>query len=125
MNVFYMTNVPLKVDVEKREDVAIITLAANFYTSNVMAQTLKASINKLIGENFNYIIVNMHEVISIDSEGLGTLSYGYKQCVTKGGKFAICELINRDVIEVFEIVNLDKIIPIYNNVDEAFNNIKD
>lgn len=120
-----MTDIPLKVDIEKRNDVAIITLAANFYTSNTMAQSLKASINNLIGEGINYIIVNMREVVSIDSEGLGTLSFGYKQCMTKGGKFAICELTNRDVIEVFEIVNLDKIIPIYSNVEEAFVNIKE
>ncbi|MGD9581200.1 MAG: STAS domain-containing protein [Vampirovibrionia bacterium] len=120
-----MTDIPLKVEIEKRDNVAIITLAANFYTSNTMAQNLKASINNLIAENIAYIIVNMKEVLSIDSEGLGTMSFGHKQCISKGGKFVICELNNRDVHEVFEIVNLDKIIPTYKTVDDALNNIKD
>lgn len=119
-----MNNIPLKVEVEKIDDVAIIRLAANFYTSNTMAQNLKATLKALAKEKFIYIVINMKEVFSIDSEGLGTLSYGYKNCINSGGNFVICELNNRDVIDVIEIVNLDKIIPFYVSESEALNNVK-
>lgn len=120
-----MNDIPLKVEVLKDADMAVINLAANFYTSNTMAQNLKAALNTLLEEGYRYILVNMKEVVSIDSEGLGALSYGYKQTISKGGNFAICELINRDVADVVEIVNLDKIIPIYKTLEEALKKIKD
>ena len=118
-----MTDIPLKVEVEKKDNVAVINLAANFYTSNTMAHKLKETFNTLIEGKIYNIIVNMSEVSSIDSEGLGVLSSGYKFCISKGGNFVICELNNRDVADVIEIVNLDKIIPIYKTKEEALTKI--
>lgn len=114
-----MSDIPLKVEIHKQGEIVLIDLAANFYTANTMAHNLKIELLKLFEDGYSYIIVNMNEVTSIDSEGLGTLSMGYKGCNNKGGYFALCELINRDVADVLEIVNLDKIIPIYKTKQEA------
>ena len=114
-----MNSAPLKVEVEKIENVAIIKLAANFHTSNQMADYFRTCLGNILSEDFSNIIVNMKEVTSIDSEGLGLLVLGYKECLKRGGKFFISELHDNDVIEVIEIVNLNKIIPIYSSQTEA------
>jgi anti-anti-sigma factor len=119
-----MDKQPLKVEVNKLEEVAVVKLAASFYTSNSMAQQLKSKIQELLDEGIKHIVVNMAEVVSIDSEGLGVLSFGYKSCHNDGGNFVICDLNNRDVADVIEIVNLDKIIHIYPTEKEALEKIK-
>lgn len=118
-----MNNTPLKVEIEKLENIAIIKLAANFHTSNQMADYFRTCLGNLLSEGFTNIIVNMKEVTSIDSEGLGLLALGYKECLKRGGKFIISELHDNDVIEVIEIVNLNKIIPIYSSQNEAISKI--
>lgn len=120
-----MDDLPLKVELEQIDNVALIKLAANFYTSNDMAKKLKLVLIQLFDSQDLFIVVNMDEVTSIDSEGLGALSYGYKHCISNGGNLVLCELNNRDVAEVLEIVNLDKIIPIYKTQQEALEKIKE
>jgi anti-anti-sigma factor len=120
-----MNEIPLKVEIKRIDEVAIILLAANFYTSNTMAQNLKAALQEIFKDNQYYIIANMNGVESIDSEGLGALSYGYKTCIDNGGNFVMCHLDNPDVADVIEIVNLDQIIPVYTTEEEALKAIKD
>jgi anti-anti-sigma factor len=120
-----MNDIPLKVEIIKQNDIAIIELAANFYTSNTMAHNLKNSLIELFQKGYKYIIIDMKEVVSIDSEGLGALSYGYKHCIDQEGNLVICNLVNRDVADVIEIVNLDKVIPFYDTRQEAIEKIKE
>ena len=119
-----MKSTPFKVEVEIIENIAVIKLAASFHTSNRMAEDFRTCLTDLITKGFYNIIVNMGEVTSIDSEGLGLLTLGYKECLNNNGRFIMCELDNEDVIEVIEIVNLDKIIPICSTQNEAILKIK-
>lgn len=119
-----MVKPPLKVDVAVKDDVAVIKLAANFYTSTPMAMKLKDEISRLLSEGIKYFVINMEEVSSIDSEGLGALTYGYKESRQLFGGLVICALTNRDVFEVIEIVNLHNVIPIVRSEEEAFIKLK-
>jgi len=58
-----MNEIPLKVEIKRIDEVAIILLAANFYTSNTMAQNLKAALQEIFKDNQYYIIANMNPLI--------------------------------------------------------------
>lgn len=119
-----MTEEPLIVNARKLENIAVIDLTANFYTSTKMAQDFKKLLSNLLDEKIYFLVINMKNVESIDSEGLGALSSGYKMCKHNDGALVICDLENKDVADVLEIVNLDKIIPIFKTEKDALNALK-
>lgn len=119
-----MTEVPMKVKARKMEQIAVVELAASFYTSSKMAQDFKKLLKELLEEKYFFLVINMKEVESIDSEGLGALSSAYKMCKQNDGALIISDLVNKDVADVLEIVNLDKIIPICKTEKEALKKIQ-
>lgn len=104
---------------ELRDGVNIIHLHSSFYTSNKVAQSLKELFLNLFNTNQLKVVVNMSQVQSIDSEGLGVLTNAYRHCVSVGGNLLLCEIASKDIYDVLEIVNIDKIIPIYQTQKEA------
>ena len=113
----------LKVEVNKLNNVALIRLASNFFTSSAMAKNLKAELDALFSNNQYSVIVNLEEVTSIDSEALGILAYGFKNCRSKNGMFILCNICNQDVKDVLDIVNLSSVIPIFDTEYEALEHI--
>lgn len=119
-----MDKLPSKAEFTIKEDVAVVKLAANFYTSTAVAKKFKDELTITLDQGVKYYVINMEEVSSIDSEGLGALTYGYKESRQIGGNLVICNLSNRDVIEVIEIVNLHNVIPIFKSEEEAIEKVK-
>jgi len=60
----------------------------------------------------------MEGVEAIDSSGLGTILFLAKKCRALGGDLKIVS-IRPDVKMVIEIVKFDKILPIFNSLDDA------
>lgn len=118
-----MTKVPLKVEVEKIDTFAVVRLASNFFTSSTMAKQLKQAIETLFESECYLIVVNLRDVTSIDSEALGILTYGYKKCLQHDGNLVLCDVKNTDVAEVLDIVNLSKIIKIYDSEVQAIEDV--
>ena len=70
------------------------------------------------GENAKDIIFDLESVDFIDSAGIGFIVSIFKSIKTKNGNFAIASLKTKPK-EVFKLTRLDKIIPIYDNVEAA------
>jgi len=64
------------------------------------------------------LVISMENVEYIDSSGLGTLVGGLKRASENGGKIAIV-CTSPQIKKVFEITGLERVFPIYNNVEEA------
>ena len=64
------------------------------------------------------LLLNMAEVTYVSSSGLGALVGLMKKTKGTQGTMKICGLVP-DVQEVFEVMQLDKIIPVFKTEDEA------
>jgi anti-sigma B factor antagonist len=69
------------------------------------------------------IIVDMSNVGYMDSSALGTIISLYKNCRMNGGGLAIAGLVD-SVRRLFSITALDKVIPIYETIDDAIKHMK-
>lgn len=69
------------------------------------------------------IVISMREVDYIDSSGLGALVGGLKRVSERDGKIVIvCD--QSQVRKVFEITGLEKVFPIFESEDAAFQAVR-
>jgi len=69
------------------------------------------------------IVIDMSNVGYMDSSALGTIISLYKNCRMNGGSFAIAGLIDT-VRRLFSITALDKVVPIYDTVEDAIKSMR-
>jgi len=74
--------------------------------------------NCIDNENATEIIFNLDNVDFIDSAGIGFIVSVFKSIKSRNGKFGLACLKSKPK-EVFKLTRLDKIIPIYDNVERA------
>jgi len=76
-----------------------------------------AVLKSLDGDADNVILV-MHDVDYIDSTGLGALVAGLKRAADRKARITLVSA-NPRVRRVFEITGLEKVFPMYRNVQDA------
>ena len=81
------------------------------------------SIEKLLSENKNKVIVNMQNITYIDSSGLWALFEGHKKTEQKNGKFFLLNP-HPDVKRVLDITKMSKKIDIFNEEKKAVESFK-
>jgi anti-sigma B factor antagonist len=82
----------------------------------------KGQVVDSIQKGHQRIVLDMSEVASMDSSGLGVLISLFK--TTKhDGSLVLCNL-NKTVKNLFRITRFDKVIPIYDSLDDACRNVK-
>ena len=82
-------------------------------------QEAKDAIYPVIGnESVMRILVNLTEVRTIDSLGIGVLVAGLNALTERHGKFAVCGL-NERLKSALQIIRLDTLLTIYANETEA------
>lgn len=74
---------------------------------------------KLSSDN---VLVNLHGVDYIDSYVVGAFIGLYKRIKENGGTFGFC-CVSEPVLQIFQILNIDRIIPFYKTEEEAFESI--
>ncbi|SHH39342.1 anti-sigma F factor antagonist [Clostridium grantii] len=68
------------------------------------------------------LVMDFSEVSFMDSSGIGVVIGRYKKLLSKKGKVSISNA-NGSVRRVFELSGMFKIIPVYNNSDEAIKSV--
>ena len=95
----------------------------NFLTSQVLdemnVQQLGKELNDLLDNEYaNKMVINFAKIKFLSSAVLGKLISLNKKVATMKGRIAFCS-INSDIMQVFKITRLDKLIPIYDDEDTA------
>ncbi|MBN2012615.1 STAS domain-containing protein [candidate division KSB1 bacterium] len=100
----------LKVDVNKQDDIAIITVEGDIdlYSS----PQVRKEIIKLTNDETKGIIVNLAGVTYMDSSGVATLVEGLQLVNDYKGKLFMCH-VQGVVHDVFELSRLDKVFSIF------------
>ena len=86
------------------------------------APSLRSVLQAKINRGCPALIVNMAQVSLIGSTGLSVLMEYFRDCGQYGGVLCLCGLSD-ELKEIFQIVRLDRIIPMFATVNEAANAI--
>jgi anti-sigma B factor antagonist len=106
----------LAIRTEQEGDVCTVTLEGEIdvYT----APRLKEQLVSVIGGGCTNVIVDLQNVGFIDSSGLGVLVGALRRAREHDGVVRI--VCTRDsILKIFRITGLDKVFPIFSDVDEA------
>jgi len=82
------------------------------------AQEFQESLLNSLEKNFKFIIVDLSAVTFISSWGIGMLIHGFTTTKNRGGEFKVACPADT-VLSVFEKVKIDKVLNIYNSLDQA------
>ena len=69
----------MHVDIRKSEDVVIVDLKGKL-TAGLGDQILRETIHALLAEGWKKIVLNLSDVTTLDSAGLGELVAGLRRC---------------------------------------------
>ncbi|MEP7133138.1 MAG: STAS domain-containing protein [Acidobacteriota bacterium] len=79
---------------------------------------LRETINKLVDEGKKNILINMQEVTTIDSSGIGELVGCYTSVTNKGGKLRLLHLPPK-INDVLTVTQLITVFDVYESEQEA------
>lgn len=78
--------------------------------------------DRLDREEFNKLVLDFFGVTFMDSSGIGVVIGRYKKLSLKKGKVCVSR-VNGSVKRVFELSGMFKLIPWYDSVEEALDNM--
>jgi anti-sigma B factor antagonist len=87
------------------------------------APALRSVLQAKIYEHCPALIVDLTQVSFISSTGLSALMEYFRDCGRYGGVLCLCGLSD-ELKEIFRVVRLDRIFPIFATVNEAANAIR-
>lgn len=77
---------------------------------------------KLFEKNVKNLILDFKNLTFMDSSGIGVIIGRYKNVSKLGGKLVITN-VKSNIERIFEISGLNKLVPIYRNIEDALKNL--
>ena len=115
-------NESINFESRKENDVVIFKLNESRFDA-VIAGMIKAEFTIILSEDVNKLVVDVSEVEYCDSSGLSALLLAFRILQAEDGEIKIAAP-KKSVRTLIEISQLDKILPIYNSVEEAIKDFK-
>ena len=112
----------VEVELRTEKDIAIFKLNESRFNSTI-AGMVKAEFTITLSEEVNKLVVDMSEVNYCDSSGLSALLLAFRILQAEDGEIKIASP-QKSVRTLIEISQLDKILPIYESVEEAIKDFK-
>lgn len=103
--------------ISQRNDICVISVHDSRLDST-KAPGFKTELLRIIGTGVKKVLVDMESVQSIDSSGLGILTFGRRQMDETGGKIALC-CLQEKVLTLFKIAKLDRVFAIFDTQKEG------
>jgi stage II sporulation protein AA (anti-sigma F factor antagonist) len=109
--------VSLQVDVYTRGDILVVHMSGELdhHTSELVRNRVDQEITQ---QNSQHLILNLGGLTFMDSSGLGVILGRYKRITQNGGKMAISN-VNPQILRLFEMAGLLKLIPICDTEEQA------
>jgi anti-sigma B factor antagonist len=105
------------------EGVIILDMSAGWVATADSATSLLGTIEQLIDQGSVYIVVNLGEVRSVDSDGLGEIVRGFNDARQAGGRLVLCSVVAH-LRELLATTKLDAYIPIFDSEHEAVRSLQ-
>jgi anti-sigma B factor antagonist len=107
----------MKTNVREVRGVSILDLKGKITIGSGDVQ-LRETINKLVDSGKKHILINMQEVTTIDSSGIGELVGCYTSVTNKGGKLKLLHLPPK-ISDVLTVTQLITVFDVYESESEA------
>jgi len=105
------------------EGIVILDMSAGWVATADSATSLLGTIEQLIDQGSVYIVVNLGEVRSVDSDGLGEIVRGFNDAREAGGRLVLCS-VAAHLRELLATTKLDAYIPIFDSEHEAVRSLQ-
>ena len=97
---------------------AVVLDVSGRLTAGAGADQLRGTIAQLAGEGKNKVLLNLEELVFMDSTGLGSLAASSELLRRTGGHLGVVNA-RGPVKNVFQITRLNKVFPDFENEDAA------
>ena len=111
----------LEVHNETRENAVVLRLKGQL--DALTAGTMAPTVDELMAAQTKNIIFDLSEITLIDSSGIGAIVSVFKRTRSWGGDTRISGL-SAQPFEVFKLLKLDKVIPLFDTLDAAVASFK-
>ncbi len=108
----------MEADTKLNGDITIFTPSGRIDTMS--ARDFEKEVNGLIGKGCKKLIIVFADIDYISSAGLRVLLLAGKRLKVSRGNIALSDMADR-IFEVFKISGFDKILTIFNTIEEAKN----
>lgn len=98
----------MHVEIRKAEDVVIVDLKGKL-TAGLGDQILRDTIDALLAEGWTKVVLNLSDVTTLDSAGLGELVAGLRRCKAGGGRLKLFNANER----VHSTIYIARLLPIF------------
>lgn len=105
-------------NIEKVNDVIIITLENNTKLNVAISQAFKQEVSKLIDQPGLKVVISLGNVEYIDSSGFGSLLSVLRVCKGNDTQLKICN-IAPEVMELVKLLQLHSVFDIRDSVDDC------
>jgi anti-sigma B factor antagonist len=107
----------MKVNVRQRDGVTILDLKGKI-TIGVGDVALRNAVQEAIGGGSTKILINLRDVTTIDSSGVGELVSAYTTATNRGVKLRLVNLPSK-VSDILQITQLITVFDVYDSEDEG------
>jgi anti-sigma B factor antagonist len=107
----------MKVNVRQRDGVTILDLKGKI-TIGVGDVALRNAVQEAIGGGATKILINLRDVTTIDSSGVGELVSAYTTATNRGVKLRLVNLPSK-VSDILQITQLITVFDVYDSEDEG------
>lgn len=104
------------IDVQQRDGCAVLSVSGEVDLAT--APQLRQQLVDLVADGHRLIVVDMTGTEFLDSTGLGALVVGLKRLRAHDGEMRVVCTTAR-VRKVFELTHVDRVLPLFESVDEA------
>jgi anti-sigma B factor antagonist len=107
----------MKVNVRQRDGVTILDLKGKI-TIGVGDVALRNAVQDAINSGATKVVINLKDVTTIDSSGVGELVSAYTTATNRGAKLSLANLPSK-VTDILQITQLITVFDVFDSEDEA------
>jgi anti-sigma B factor antagonist len=107
----------MKVNVRQRDGVTILDLKGKI-TIGIGDVALRNAVQEVINNGATKVVINLRDVTTIDSSGVGELVSAYTTATNRGVKLRLAKLPAK-VNDILQITQLITVFDVYDSEDEA------
>ncbi len=107
----------MDIKTEHTEGITVLFIREDRLDAN-NSEELKVELHRLFDTGTKDLILDLKEILFIDSSGLGVLVSGYKNASTVHGSLKLSNLQSQ-VRSMFELTRLHRVFDIFSTVDDA------
>jgi anti-sigma B factor antagonist len=105
------------------DGIVILDMSAGWPGPADASTSLLETIEQLIDQGRIHIVINLGEVRSVDSDGLGEIVRGFNDARDAGGRLALCG-VAAHLHELLVTTKLDEYIPMFDSEHEAVRSLQ-